>query len=350
MAAVPAPIHQTAAAIHALHAKRAAAEESRPYLGWSSLGEECDRALWLAFRWAGREVIEGRIARLFETGHREEARVLQELRDLGMEVWDRDEDGRQFGVSSLGGHLRGHLDAVVRGLEEAPKTPHLVDVKTIKAKKFDELLKKGMRAMYPKYWVQAQGYMGHKQLERAMFIFVCKDDDRIHCERFEFDKATFDASEDRALRVIQASEPPLRLSDDPSYFGCKFCSFHAQCHGTEAPLVNCRTCAHSTPQMDGDGRWTCDAHKHDIAVRAQRTACSSHRFIPILLERFAKPIDMDGDGVRYEMNDGRGEFVNGEPPAGFTSHEIHAAADKGLLVAEEVRTLRAQIKTTRITA
>jgi hypothetical protein len=220
---------------------------------------------------------------------------------------------------------------VVRGLPEAPKTPHLVDVKTVKAKKLDELVKKGMEALYPRYWAQAHGYMGHMKLERAMFIFVCKDDERIHCERFDFDAKVFERYEQRAARIVAAAEPPPRISEDPAWFECKFCRFHPLCHGTVVPRVNCRTCAHSTAVMDGDGEWTCNVHERRLAVREQRNGCDAHRFIPILLERIAKPVDVIGQhDVAYEMADGR-TFINGTPPEGLASIEIRACADKAFL-------------------
>lgn len=335
MSAIPQPTHGTAQIIYGLHARRAAAEPARDYLGWSTMGEPCDRALWYSFRWAERELLEGRIARLFDSGHREEARVLQEMRDAGMQVWDRDPTtGGQWAVSSVAGHLRGHLDAVVLGMPEAPKTPHLVDVKTVKGKKLDELLKVGMRELYPRYWAQAHGYMGRMQLARAAFIFVCKDDDRIHVERFEFDRAEFERFEVRAERIVRAAEPPPRISVDPAWYVCKYCTFHSLCHGQAAPQVNCRTCTHATPVMEGDeGKWHCDKYAARIPTATQREGCDSHRFIPLLLERIGTAVDVKGEAdVVYEAAGG-GRFTNGEAPTHFTSHEIRACQDKRFLAA-----------------
>lgn len=347
MAALPQPQHTTARAIYALHEQRVAAEAPRGYLGWSELGEPCERRLWYGLRQAGREAIGGQLARLFDTGHREEARLLDELRALGYEVFDRDPaTGEQFAMSSHGGHLSGHLDAVVRGLPEAPKTWHLLDVKTIKAKKFDELLKKGLRAMYPKYYAQGQGYMGHQLLERAAFVFVCKDDDRIHLERFEFDAAEFKKLEQKATRIISASEPPPRLSNDPAWFECKFCPLHALCHGDALPEVNCRTCAHSTPVMDGDsGLWRCE--RGHAAVQQPRQAHDCHRFIPALLANVAEPVDSDGDAVTYRTAAGQ-QFTNGRRP-GLSSAELNAG---GVAAATDPTTQRLlqQFPTAKVTA
>jgi hypothetical protein len=273
-------------------------------------------------------------------------RVLADLRAIGCTVWDLDENGRQFGVSSQGGHLRGHLDAVVQGLPEAPKTAHLVDVKTINTKRFDELLKKGMEKLYPKYWAQAAGYMGHAKLDRAMFIFICKDDDRIHTERFHFEQAVFDKFEARGARLIASAEPPPRISNDPSWMVCKFCHFSGLCHGDEAPASNCRTCAHATAELDGDARWSCAHHNTDIDVEQQRKGCRDHRVIPILLERIGQMVDASAEAVTYQAPDGR-TFVNGDPdknPKHFSSEELHRLKDKRALTLENplMNDLRAQ--------
>jgi hypothetical protein len=115
---------------------------------------------------ADREEFDGTIARLFDSGHREEARILQDLKDIGCQVWDKDPaTDRQFAIESHNGHVKGHLDAVVLGLPEAPKTWHVFDAKTVKRKKLDELKKNGFRQTFPRYYAQAQGYMGGMKID-----------------------------------------------------------------------------------------------------------------------------------------------------------------------------------------
>ena len=329
MALLPENTNTTAHAIYRMHAERNAKQPPRGYLGWSQIGEPCKRQLWYSFRLSKKPNVEGRIARLFDTGHREEDRVIRELEGIGCKVYSIDPNtGGQYGVSSHGGHFKGHLDCVVLGLPEAPKTYHLVDVKTIKSKKFDQLLKDGMQKMYPKYWSQAHGYMGLQGLERAMFIFICKDDDRIHCERFPFDKATFERDMAKALEIINAAEPPARISNDASWFECKFCNFHSLCHGTDMPDVHCRSCAYASPDTDAqNARWVCSHHSKDLSPPDQLIGCDSHRFIPPLLANFATPSDFQDGKVIYLMKDGSGQFSNGD----LTSKEIAALHDKASL-------------------
>ena len=343
MAKLPDNLLQpTVAAIYAHYEKKNSEETKRAYLGWSELGNPCARALWYSFRMAGSKAFEGRMLRLFDTGHREEDRVLQELRAIGCDVWARDpQTGNQFGCQHFGGHLRGHMDAVVKGLPEAPKTPHLVDVKTCNAKKFAQLLKDGMQKVYPKYWIQAQGYMGQFGLDRAMYIFVNKDDDQIHTERFHFDEQAYAKALDKAERIIFSDAPPDRLSDDPAWYECKFCDHQAKCHGTEAPAVNCRTCLHATPERGGE--WTCARHSKTLTIEEQRQGCQAHRYIPAVLH-WAEPIDASetDNTVTYRLKTG-GEFTNGPHPVGIESTEIQCCTDKaalGMMQDDDIAALR----------
>ena len=270
--------------IYQHHRERVASQDERAYLGWSAIGDTCDRALWYSFRKADKKDVEGRIARLFDTGHREEDRLLNELRAVGCKVESHDQKtGKQFGVSSHGGHFRGHLDAMVTGLPEFPKMRVLVDVKTINVKKYAALLKDGFKNTFPKYWAQGMGYMGHMKLEKALFLFVVKNDDTIHPEWFDFDQSEFDKYEKRAERIIFSPRPPQGISTDPSWFSCKFCNAYALCHEDKITKnVSCRTCAHSTPEQDGT--WSCAHWEMTIPdLDAQLAGCDNHVLHPDLV-------------------------------------------------------------------
>ena len=80
--------------------------EHRPHLGGSQIGNECSRALWYQFRHAWTPLFEGRLLRLFETGDREEDRIVSNLRAVGVKVWERDpETGKQVRFEACGGHF-----------------------------------------------------------------------------------------------------------------------------------------------------------------------------------------------------------------------------------------------------
>lgn len=281
---IPTPQHTLAKAIYALHEETEAREQApRAYLGCSSLGNPCERALWLSFRWVMARTFDGRILRLLNTGHREEARVLEELKSIrGITVVDRDpNDATQQLSVDLGCHVRGHLDAEVLGLPEAPKSWHVFDVKTIRAKKFDELVKGSFTRLFPQYHAQGTLYMGARGRERAAFLFVCKDDDRLHLERFEFDRAFFKRLMDKARRIALSLRVPEPLvSAAPEYYACKLCDLRPACSAARdtyaPPARNCRTCHHVTPKEDGT--WVCELNgaEDPIPLEFQRVGCAEY--------------------------------------------------------------------------
>jgi hypothetical protein len=333
-------------AIYSLYEQREAAGGGhRAHLGASVIGHACERYLWLHFRWAGRERFDGRMLRLFEAGHQFEPRAVAELRAIGVQVHEVDETGQQYRVSAHGGHFGGSLDGAVRGLPEAPRTWHVVEFKTHGDKSFAELTAKGVRASKPMHWAQMQVYMGLTGMQRALYLAENKNTSALYQERIEFDPAEFAKLSERAARIIAAAEPPPRINDDPAWYVCKMCTFHGMCHGTEAPEVNCRTCAHSTPRTDTHGgMWSCEHNGIPIGDQKQREGCAGHRYIPLLLERIgtkgAVSTEPDGNAaVQYIGPDGM-PFVNGAPPA-FSSREIAAAKHKAMLGDPQVR----QIKT-----
>lgn len=329
MAKMPEPLHSTAAQIYQAY-EADASDGRRPHLGASIIGHACERYLWLSFRWALTKKFSGRMLRLFETGQLEEARIVRNLRRLGVQVHETAPDGKQWSFFEVGGHFGGSMDSALLGLPEAPKTWHVGEFKTHNEKSFKDLVDKGVQRSKPQHYAQMQSYMGLAGMERALYFAVCKNNDEIYTERVEFDPTEFAKIMARAERVVRANEPPLKISNDPSWYVCKMCDFHDLCHGDEAPDVNCRTCAHSTPEVDGDGRWSCREFG-DIGYLAQLESdkCRSHRYIPILLERFAEQSGYVNGDVTYQSESGT--FANGQGPGALSSLEIKACTHKEML-------------------
>jgi hypothetical protein len=321
-------MHETVAAIYRWHEQRAS-EPARPYLGCSEAGHKCARYLWLRFRWAAVEQFSGRMYRLFQTGHLMEPRFIEELEAIGVTVSAGDGHGNQHAVEACGGHMRGHLDGALLGLMEAPKTWHVAEFKTHNDKSFKELVAKGVKEAKPMHYAQMQLYMALTGMERAAYFATNKNTDEIYMERVHYDTDEAKRLLDRAASIIFATEPPPRLSERPDWYECKLCRFHGICHGTQAPDVNCRTCAHSTPTQGGT--WTCEKYGEQIPDEPQRVGCTEHRYIPILLERFAEQTNgSDAENwVQYRHKETGNTFVNGAQ--GYSSREIHAAADKRVL-------------------
>lgn len=342
MASIPEPVHSTAKMIYTAY-ENAADDGHRPHLGASLIGHHCERYLWLVFRWSKKQKFPGRMLRLFETGKMEEKRICQNLRMIDCEVHEDDGTG-QYRVSALGGHFGGSMDAVIHGFHEAPTQWMPVEMKTHNAKSFKELVEKRLQAAKPMHYSQLTTYMGLSDMKKSGLYFAAnKDTDEIYVERIHFDEAEFDRLMARAARVINANEPPLRISNDPSWYQCKMCHMAEICHGAEAPEPSCRSCAHSTPEINGEnGRWSCSFVPSDsLDLYKQRNGCENHRYIPVLLERFAKVIDASEEynWVRYENTLTGNSFYNGD----LSSQEIFACQDKRALGDASVQSIRHEL-------
>ena len=316
MAPLPRPESKTVAAIYAWHEREAEDRESIG-LGLSAVGNPCDRALWYAFRWASRrKVFDGRMLRLFETGHAQEARMLDELRAIGCEVLDRDpETGRQWRVRVLADHLRGYLDAKALGILEAPGTWHVVECKTMADKPFRALTAKGVQVARPDHYDQVQGYMhlSEPRLERALYLAVNKNTDELYSERIRRDPEHCDRMLARLERIIYAPKPPPKLHEDPesrAAFVCRFCDHREICHGGRLARLSCRTCLHATPCSVGKATWTCSRHQMGPDLERQKTGCAYHLFIPDLVPGEQVDADVERETVTYEMADGS-TWING---------------------------------------
>jgi hypothetical protein len=294
-------------------------DQPRYHLGASAIGHPCERYLWLTFRWAHKAVFEPRVLRLFDTGKREEARVYEELRGIGVEL-HTDEGGKQIDCRDESGHFGGSVDGICKGFPESPKTWAVLEIKTHSAKSFADLQKKGVKESKPRHYAQMQVYMGLQKLTRAMYYAVNKDTDDTYTEWLHFNQAAFDALMDRAKRAINATRPPARLSNDPAHFECKWCDQYAVCHQEEIASVNCRTCCHATP--DKNGKWKCEEFKNEISGLKQAAACDSHMFIPELVP-FGEPVDAGEGWVEYKHKASGRLFKNG---AGhYKSRELRLA-------------------------
>lgn len=313
MPTLPDVVSPTVEAIYRGYEERAANEErERTYLGASVIGDACERKLWYAFRWASPpERFEGRILRLFQTGHREEDRMVEDLRRAGLTVHAVDPaSGEQWAISLVGGHFCGHLDGIVEGVVEAPKTVHVLECKTHNLKSFDQLVAHGVKVAKPEHFAQMQTYMRAMGIERALYIAHCKNDDRLHIERVKADGHEAMQIVARAERIIRAETPPTKLHDDPAAkaaYRCRSCTHLGVCHERTWPRRNCRTCLHSTPEMDGNGRWSCARWDRDIGTEEQRVGCPHHLFLPALVP--GEQIDATEAGglpdtVTYRLADG----------------------------------------------
>lgn len=342
MVKIPEPENTTIKEIYRSH-ERQADDGFRAHLGASLIGQNCERALWYTFRWCTPADHSGQLLRLFQTGELEEDRMVAELRATGATVYAVDDrTGQQFTINAVQGHFGGSMDGAAIGLIEAPQKWHVLEFKTHNAKSFAELKKKGVQAAKPQHYAQMQIYMGETGMQRAFYLAKNKDNDELYAERVRYDASEHKRLIAKAERIIWASEPLDKISQDPAWYECKFCDHRQVCHGTEAPAVNCRTCAHSSPASEGPD-WYCHFHEKPLTPDEQRQGCDHHIYHPTLLQNFARPVDSDGrNAVDYENVAAGGKVFFRNGPDGYASREIRACTDKRALGQEDVDQLREQ--------
>ena len=335
MATIPAAV--TSPTVDAIYRSyEARREPPRGHLSASVIGRPCSRQLWFSFRWAYAEQHSGRLLRLFERGQREEPALSADLRAIGVQLHTVDpRTGRQFEFSAVGGHVGGSMDGAALGFQEAPKAWHVVEYKTHGAKSYATLTDKGVHGAKPEHYAQVQLYMKWSGMDRAMYLGVNKDTDDIYAERIRFDKTEAERLEAKAARIVESPTPLIGISADPAWYQCKICPAANLCHRGEGVQVNCRTCVHATPEMDGNARWSCARHKRDLTLTEQRAGCAEHRLIPDLIT-WAKVTDANEaeNWIEYETPDG-GKFRNGGE-LGWTSTELALGPKLAALVSDPV--------------
>ena len=218
-----------------------AKKKPRDYLGGSRLGVECQRALQFEFyntpKDEGKDFT-GRTLRIFQVGHVLEDMAADWLRLAGLDLRTAKDDGQQFGFKTGRGYIAGHIDGViVDGPEELGPWPRLWECKTANAKKWREMEKHKVKKANWTYYIQCQLYMAYMELSEhpALFTAVNKDTCDLYFEDVAFDPAAAQDASDRGARIIEASlvgDLLPRITEDPSFYLCKFCAWSDRCWET----------------------------------------------------------------------------------------------------------------------
>ena len=273
---------------HIEDAYRAGDGGFRTHLGISLIGDECSAKLFYGWRWTKKPKFNGQTLRLFNRGHLEEGRFVALILASGMQIVQQDETGGQYRVSYLGGHFGSAIDGVVIGCPDMPdpSTPILTEMKTHNDNSFKKLKTAGVKESKWEHYVQQQEYMLYYGLPASLYIAVNKNTDEIWCEIVPFDRETAERYKDRGHIIALSETPPPKLSQDRSFYKCKWCDYRGICHMGDMPEVNCRTCKHSYPLEDGT--WRCglqvaaaasyitDGSEGILDKEAQLAACANY--------------------------------------------------------------------------
>lgn len=265
----------------------------RWHLGASLIGDACKRKLWYLFRWCFREQTDGRKQRLFNRGHREEARFTEWLKGIGAQVWTHETpdvyneageivvEGKQYRVSAVMGHFGGSLDGIARlperyGIDE----PVLLEFKTNgTGAGFNKLGEDGMPVAKPQHFAQTSTYGSDPAygFRYVLYFNINKNDDSLHVELVKLDHRLGQQMREKAEQIIMSQTPPPRLSDNPTFKDCGYCPAKEICHKGAIPEKNCRSCKAARPVENGE--WFCDVHNGVIPREFVPQGCPS--YVPI---------------------------------------------------------------------
>lgn len=317
------------------------AKKPRNYLGMSEIGESCWRMLWYRFRNVIDETLTLKSILAIEDGYKQENIMAERLRLVpGIKLDTVDpETGEQFGVKFLGGHFAGHLDGIISGILESPKTPHIWENKAVNEKKFEALKKlilfegeKQALALWDEiYYSQAVIYMkAFKFTRHYMTVESPGGRDYTSC-RTESNPKIATALIAKAEAIIKADRPPQRLSENRSFYKCGWCRMKEICFDNKIPAVNCRTCAFSESVIDdksGNASWKC--YKKKIEFIGQGRVCDEHLFLNTLVP--FKTVAADGtveggipNWIKYALPSGESFCnINSKSKAkGYTSQQLY---------------------------
>ncbi len=325
-----------------------------PAMGASTVGQLCERKTWLQWRIAKTETFTAEQLRRFEDGYRaEDVEASRLSRVTGITLRTIDPvTGFQFSVEAISGHLKGRVDGRVMGLLQAPETEHVWECKCTNDKKQALLIKAkaehgekdALKNWDVQYYAQAILYMHLLGIDRHYLTCTTPGARWTVGVRTDANPIYAQGLLDKAERIKNAQQMPVALSENPSWYQCKGCTFYSLCHENKVADANCRTCLHSTAVENGE--WNCAKFKSNVPSNFQDKGCDKHLFIPSLIP-FAKSVDADEqeNWVEYETPEGV-KFKNGETY--YSSKEISAIEDYKALGDDNINALKTAFDATVI--
>ena len=253
----------------------------RNHLGASIIGGFCDRNTWMTFRWIKHKIHSGRMQRLFQDGHWYEERFIEMLQGIGCEVRQVDpQTGKQYRISFAKRHGGGSSDGIlILSSRYGAFPPMICEFKTINEKGFLQF--HDVEYSKPEHWGQICIYGFMNGIQHAVYFQVNKNDADMRVEVVELDWLHAQTLIKKAGDIIASQTPPPRISNDVSWWQCKFfCDHYRVCQLGETPDRNCRSCRHSSPVADA--KWHCNRWNIEIPNReAALQGCTGYEQLPL---------------------------------------------------------------------
>lgn len=197
-------------------------DEVRNYIGASSIGSECLRQIWYAFKGVKAQGVATKTRRTWAIGKALESLIISWIDDAGVRV-----ESINFTLNSNAVPLfQGHIDSLIFFGKEGS----VLEIKTAKDASFKLFVKKGLKIWNPQYYSQIQAYMGMLGVNSAYILVLNKDNSDISDEKVIFDPVFYAGLEEKAKMISEAMTPPPRINGSPVFYQCKMCKFNKVCH------------------------------------------------------------------------------------------------------------------------
>jgi hypothetical protein len=270
-------------------------EDPRTHLGASIIGNDCAAYAWNTFRWLKFEEFSGRMYRLFNRGHEEEARFVKWLVGIGFQVREIDPDtNKQYRILGAKGHFGGSLDAMMKAPARYNIPEDLIwlgEFKTHNEKSYAKLAGKkpnwkdmdkpnariggqGVQRSKPQHFKQMCSYGRAYGFKYGLYCAVNKETDELYFEIVVLNWLEADDLFRKAESIVFSQTRPQKIAQVESFFDCKFCDFAGLCHRGEVPTINCRSCRNAFAIENAE--WHCQVHNAIIPKDVIPVGCSSY--------------------------------------------------------------------------
>ena len=270
---------------------------------FSDLGHKCWRRIWYKFRHVSPETpdissvkrsVESKVSRDLVIGR---IKTVCNVQDEG--GTDR------FVFNDLAGHVTCQIHGIVKGLIQAPKTWHVLSVRSsVKWKGLNKAVrnygeKQALQEWSDEHYAEAVLSMAASGLTRHYTVISDQGARNWASVRTDANPKFAGYLRAKADKIIFADEAPPKIGDE-NHFMCRvgFCPMAEVCQHGQLPERHCRTCLHSTPEADGG--WSC-------ALGHEMKTCHEHRFLPSLVA--GDQVDVRKGDVVYALKSGK-EFVD----------------------------------------
>lgn len=193
-------------------------EKPRYYLGFSQIGQECSRYLWLDFHKKElKKPFSEKQAVIFENGHWAEKKLIQQMRDAGLVITDQ-----QMEMSLFDGLFMGHPEGLTT---IKPYGNVIFEIKELQKSDWNKYKKYGVEVTSSTYYAQAIMLAGYLGLPGTYWIAENKDNQDLYEEWIPSNITTYNMLCSKAERILYG-EIPKGVSSRRDFWKCFNCQFN----------------------------------------------------------------------------------------------------------------------------